>query len=77
MDSNPGFGALFRNRKQAGNQPEMRGGACCPSCQTQLELAGWTKEDRNGGKYLNLKLQPQGQRDSASASEPADDDIPF
>lgn len=64
MDSNPGFGALFQNNNKAKDtHPDYQGNACCPHCQTQVELAGWKKQSKTGKPYLSLSLKPARRDD--------------
>ncbi len=80
----PGFGSLFRNKKENDKQPDYRGEACTPNGE-QVRIAGWLKKDKNDNTYLSLKIEePRDQAGSAPAkpaTKPArdfvDDDIPF
>lgn len=82
-----GFGNLFRNRKTKDTQPDMKGDVMWKG--ELLEVAGWTKEGKNG-KFLSLKVQSksdQFQQGMEQARQPLqeeqkqedfhDDDIPF
>jgi uncharacterized protein (DUF736 family) len=58
----PGFGSLFRNKKEKDTQPDYRGDACTPKGE-QIEIAGWLKQDKNGKTFMSLKVQePREQR---------------
>jgi len=78
-----GFGSLFRNRKkEKDTQPDMRGD--CMIEGREMEIAGWTKKDKNGQKYLSLKIQDkreqqqEGMQQARQAVEGFEsDDIPF
>lgn len=63
----------------------MRGEVMTPD-GTLLEIAGWSKSDKNGDKYLSLKVQkPRDKSDATTDKQPAtkaapsplDDEIPF
>lgn len=88
-ENKPGFGNLFQNKKKKSDkEPAMRGEVVTPSGEL-LEIAGWSKTDKNGGKFLSLKLQkPREQRSggseeqaapqkSQSAPQDMDDEIPW
>lgn len=77
----PNFGNMFKNKyKTADNQPAYKGDINVNG--TVMEIAGWVKQDKNGDKFISVKLsekmptqeqtkQPQPQQ------EPLDDNIPF
>lgn len=78
-----GFGNLFRNRKTKETQPDMKGEVMWKG--ELLEVAGWTKEGKNG-KFLSLKVQSkseqfqQGMEQAKAALKTddfPDDPIPF
>lgn len=64
-----GQGALFKNAKKKGeNSPDMTGN--CMVGGVVYRIAGWTKEAKNGQKFLSLKLtltDEQDQRTDESA----------
>ena len=78
-----GSGALFRNRKDEGTaQPDFRGDLLVGG--VLYRLVGWTKETKDGRKFLSLAAQPDAPKPPAPAPAPvrggmADlaDDIPF
>jgi uncharacterized protein (DUF736 family) len=82
----PGFGSLFRNKKESDKQPDYRGDACTPKGE-QIRIAGWLKKDKNDKTYLSLKVEePREQQSEAPANKPAgrparaadfDDEVPF
>ena len=80
-----GFGSLFKNNyKEKENQPDLKGDGMFEG--EALEVAAWTKTDRNGNKFLSLKFQRK-QESPKEASKPEKqpqvaaggdfDDIPF
>jgi uncharacterized protein (DUF736 family) len=84
-------GSLFRNdRKERDTHPDYKGSALINGVDHWLDA--WINEDRNGNKYMSLKLKPKEARQSYSGSyngDPAtnrsgsvsqadlDDEIPF
>ena len=61
----PGFGNLFRNKKQSESQPDFRGAVTTPDGQV-FELAGWKKEGAKGS-FVSLKIQeplPRGRSEA-------------
>ena len=66
-----GFGSLFKNNyKEKENQPDMKGDAMYNG--KPVELAAWTKTDKNGNKFLSLKIQDkQEQYQQAGAQQAA------
>ncbi len=78
-----GFGNLFRNRKTKETQPDMKGEVMWKG--ELLEVAGWTKEGKNG-KFLSLKVQSKSEqfqqgmeqaKDALKTDDFPDDEIPF
>jgi hypothetical protein len=89
MTDETGRGALFRipeDQRKNEKWPEMRGDIVTPSGE-KLELAGWSKVDKNGKRYLSLtcKAAQQRQQEAPAQSQPnacaqanrGDDPIPF
>jgi uncharacterized protein (DUF736 family) len=76
--SKPGWGALFvSKKKEAGSkQPEYTGTATCCHCNEPMRLAGWKRVSEKGLTYLNLKLEPEGERRETTTRE-TDEEIPF
>ena len=79
-------GALFRvpdDEKKNDRWPDFRGDLTVEG--RKWKLAGWTKEDKNGRKYLSLVARPAEDRGDdhqqatrSSWQKPLDDDsIPF
>jgi hypothetical protein len=81
-------GSLFKNdRKEADSHPDYKGSALINGVDHWLDA--WINTDRNGGKYMSLKLKPKGgdrQGSSSavrggnqpvSAGDPDFDDTPF
>ena len=80
-------GSLFKNdRKEADTHPDYKGSALINGVDHWLDA--WINEDRNGNKYMSLKLKPKdgGQRQPSRGEPPRghsdrdlDDgsDIPF
>ena len=73
-----GSGSLFKNNyKEKENQPDMKGDAMFNG--KPVELAAWTRVDKNGNKYLSLKIQDKqeqyakGMDQARQAAEPAGD----
>lgn len=83
MANDAGRGALFRvpeDEKKNDKWPDFRGDIVIEG--RKWKLAGWTKEDKNGRKYLSLvakQAEEQGDRQArAGAQRPiSDGDIPF
>ena len=79
-------GSLFKNdRKEADTHPDYKGSALINGVEHWLDA--WINEDRNGGKYMSLKMKPKETRGGgpvgSSRPQPAafgtdlDDDVPF
>lgn len=75
MPSNPGWGALFSNKKkEAGSkQPDYQGEAACCHCEKPLRLAGWKRTTDKGLTYLNLKLEPEREGERPEKKREDDD----
>ena len=69
-------GVFFKNtRKQEGSaQPDYRGKLNVEG--TEYELAGWIREDKNGGKYLALSVKPVDANNQSHSRTDATD-APF
>jgi uncharacterized protein (DUF736 family) len=51
-------GSLFKNdRKETANHPDYKGSALINGVDHWLDA--WINEDRNGNKYMSLKLKPK------------------
>jgi hypothetical protein len=83
-------GSLFKNdRKESDTHPDYKGSALIHGVDHWLDA--WINEDRNGNKYMSLKLKPKDAQQggggtaprSQSRHQPAafdtdlDDDVPF
>lgn len=77
-------GALFRvpdDEKKNDRWPDFRGDIVIEG--RKWKLAGWTKEDKNGRKFLSLVAKPADERADDSqqarrqAQRPLDSEIPF
>ena len=66
----PGFGSLFRNKKENDKQPDYRGDICTPNGE-QLQVAGWIKQDKNGKGYMSLKVQEPRASENRDERKPA------
>ena len=77
-----GSGALFKNFKKEGKQPDWRGDAMFKG--EMIEVSGWTKPTSKGGEFISLSIkekQAYTPKQETKSSDPAfadmDDDIPF
>lgn len=84
-----GSGVMFPNtRKKNPNGPDWRGEVKING--TIMEVAGWTKTDKNGNNFISLSIQPPRARPQIQPQiqpmndpigghrrEPLDDEIPF
>ena len=77
-EPNPGWGSIFKNTdKRSDKAPDYRGTIKTPDGDL-YEIAGWIKEGRNGGRFINVKVQqPLPEGASERGGQQADDDIPF
>lgn len=82
-ETREGQGSLFKNKHKEpdDNKPSMKGYVVAHRDIKQgekIEVAAWTKTDRNGERYQSLQLSDIRIRDDADAT-PADQgpDIPF
>lgn len=66
-----GGGALFKNHKKEGKQPDYRGNIMLGGIV--YELAGWVKNSGKG-PFLSISGKVEGER---KASKPDRDEIPF
>ena len=66
-----GQGNLFRNRdRKSDAQPAMRGTVMVDG--TLREIAAWSHEDKNGQKYLSLKVSLPREK---AEKKPAQSDL--
>jgi hypothetical protein len=78
----PGNGSLFKNNlKDKENQPDYTGTCTLPD-GSPGKLAAWLKADKNGVKFMSLKISHEDEqyRDAAqpvNPQAPLDDEIPF
>jgi uncharacterized protein (DUF736 family) len=78
-----GSGALFKNaKKEKDSHPDYRGDAMVNG--TLVEIAGWIKEGKNGGKFFSLSIKPKEEREAPAPEKKApskfdflDGDAPF
>lgn len=78
-------GSLFKNdRKESDTHPDYKGSALIGGIDHWLDA--WINEDRNGNKYMSLKLKPKdgqagggstGSRRPAPAFDDDSDEVPF
>ena len=74
-----GSGALFKNFKKEGKQPDWRGDAMFEG--KMIEVSGWTKPTSKGGEFISLSIKEKTEFKPAQETkkpDPFDDaDIPF
>lgn len=82
-----GAGSLRPNDKKGDNEkaPNSKGEIMLGG--TVYEIAGWTRTDKNGAKYISLSGKPKGERQERPAqrqepqrqasSRDLDDEVPF
>jgi hypothetical protein len=71
-ETNEGRGALFRipdDEKKNDKWPDMRGDITLGG--VKYKLAGWTKQDKNGRKYLSLNGKPAEEQQQRQQPAPA------
>ena len=70
-------GVLFREtEKKTEKHPDMTGEINVDG--VEFRLAGWTRESKNGKKFLSLAVTPKQKQESApQADADFDDSIPF
>ena len=78
-------GSLFKNdRKESDNHPDYKGSALINGVDHWLDA--WINTDRNGGKYMSLKLKPKEAREPQAPQrwtaaevngDDMDDSVPF
>jgi uncharacterized protein (DUF736 family) len=76
-------GSLFKNdRKEKDTHPDYKGSALINGVDHWLDA--WINEDRNGNKYMSLKLKPKEARGEHAAyinvrgaPTDLDDEVPF
>ncbi len=83
-EQKPGQFSLFKNKyhEKGDTKPTMRGDGICPCCEKAIELAVWSKQDRDGNPFFSGKMQePRDPADrvpgKASTPIDIDDEIPF
>lgn len=54
METKLNTGVLFKNNKKSESHPDMKGKINING--KELEIAGWSKKDKNGNVYLSLKV---------------------
>tara|TARA_R100000742_G_C4273760_1_gene93439 strand:+ start:1568 stop:1825 length:258 start_codon:yes stop_codon:yes gene_type:complete len=69
----PGWGSLFSNtyKEEGSKQPDYKGKGKLED-GTDIELAGWRKQDKNGNTFLNVKIQkpyPKQDENHATAGD--------
>lgn len=80
---NNNSGALFKNDKDGKEKrPDYRGQ--CEVERTEFWMSAWIKTDKNGNKYMQVKLEPKkasehsaNQKKQPAPTEEFSDDIPF
>ena len=75
---NTNRGVLFRETdKKTDNHPDMTGEVNVDG--VEFRLAGWTKESKNGKKFLSLAVTPKQEQkqNAAPQKEDVDEQIPF
>mgnify|MGYP006441751521 CR=1 FL=1 len=74
-------GVLFREQeKKSERHPDMTGEINVDG--VEFRLAGWTKESKNGRKFLSLAVTPKQEKPAQNAApapqeDPDDQAIPF
>jgi uncharacterized protein (DUF736 family) len=68
-------GSLFKNdRKEADTHPDYKGSALINGVDHWLDA--WINTDRNGNKYMSLKLKPkQASSGIGESKQPYEDDL--
>ncbi|MDH3376194.1 MAG: hypothetical protein OEQ39_04400 [Gammaproteobacteria bacterium] len=78
----PGNGSLFKNKfKKQDNHPDYTGN-CTLLDGRPADLAAWIKEDKNGNKFMSIKISEQREsyEDAAqpvNPQAPLDDEVPW
>jgi hypothetical protein len=54
---NANFNLFKNNKKTSSNSPDMRGNGKDDQ-GNELDIAAWTKLDKNGNRYLSVKVSP-------------------
>jgi uncharacterized protein (DUF736 family) len=82
METKNNSGAIFRNEKATGNQPQYRGKVNVNG--KDMEISLWVKESKTGTKYFSASFQepyikPVSQEaiNQNNAQDLADNDLPF
>jgi len=72
-------GALFRNNRKEGKQPDYNGEAVING--KEMRVSAWLKEAKSGTKYLSLAFSDKndrgGQQSNRREQRPSSDDAPF
>lgn len=65
----PGWGSLFPNqyKEEGSKQPDYKGKGKLDD-GTDIEIAGWRKQDKNGNVFLNVKIQKPYPKNDAQAT---------
>ena len=76
---NTNRGVLFREQdKKSDKHPDMTGEINVDG--VEFRLAGWTKESKNGRRFLSLAVTPKQEQPAAPQAAPTEDfsdEIPF
>jgi len=51
------WGALFKNHKKEGQQPDYQGN--CEIEGKEYWISGWVKDSKDGKKYMRLQFKPK------------------
>ncbi len=74
-EKKPGQFSLFKNKyhEKGDTKPVMKGDGMCPCCEKVIELAVWSKQDRDGNPFFSGKIQEPRQSlpEQAMAMPPA------
>lgn len=69
-----GWGFLYPKKDREGKQPTLTGKATLESGE-EVELAAWTRESKDGVKYLRVHITPPYEADSTPDND--SDPLPF
>lgn len=73
-------GSLFRNKDQKSDKSPTHTGTA-KIFGSEVRIAAWVKEGRDGNKYFSLKFEPKDERPAtesrATPADEIDDDLPF
>ncbi len=69
--------SLFKNKfhEKGDNKPTVRGDGICPHCEKLVEMAAWSKQDRDGNTFFSGKMQEPKNAEPKRVD--IDDEIPF